>query len=233
MPRRYCKRVVNTAATVRFFRRAKVPPALSRPVRLHIGCGENSYRGWVNIDREALRGVDYVLDVRRGLPFENVAAIYAEHFLEHLSLEEGLAFLRECRRVLSPEGVLRVSTPNLDWVLLTHYHYGQWASDKEADLDCVRINRAFHGWGHQFLYNRQMLTSVLRASGFPRISFHRYGESSLPEMRGLERHETWEDTPDLPHVLVAEASGQSETEEGLSRELLREYRLALTARPEF
>jgi len=218
---------------VRFFRKNKRPPQLSRPVRLHIGCGENVYGGWVNIDREALRGVDYVLDVRRGLPFENVAAIYAEHFLEHLSLEEGLAFLKECRRVLSPEGVLRVSTPNLDWVLGTHYHSGQWTTDNDAQLDCVRINRAFHGWGHQFLYNRQTLKSVLKAAGFPRTSFQRYGESDVPEMRGLERHEKWEDTPELPHVLIAEASGQSETEEGLSRELLREYRLALTARPEF
>ncbi len=211
-----------------FFRRAKTPPTLSRPVKLHIGCGENVYRGWVNIDREALRGVDYVLDVRRGLPFEEVCAIYAEHFLEHLSLDHGLLFLRECRRVLSPEGVLRVSTPNLDWVFQTHYRAGQWGSEEDATADCVRMNRAFHGWGHQFLYNRQMLTSVLKASGFPRISFHRYGESGLPEMRGLERHETWEDTLDLPHVLVAEASGSGEDEHALSWELLLEYRQALT-----
>lgn len=218
---------------MRFFRRAKAPSPLSRPVKLHIGCGENVYRDWVNIDLEALRGVDYVLDVRRGLPFENVAAIYAEHFLEHLSLDHGLLFLRECRRVLSPEGVLRVSTPNLDWVLLTHYHSGQWASDSDAELECVRINRAFHGWGHQFLYNRQMLASALKAAGFPRTSFQRYGESDVPEMRGLERHEKWEDTPELSHVLIAEASGRSEEQSSLSRELLREYRLALTARPEF
>jgi hypothetical protein len=45
------------------------------PVRLHLGCGQSPIAGWVNIDVQALPGVDRVLDVRHGLPFENVAAI--------------------------------------------------------------------------------------------------------------------------------------------------------------
>jgi len=212
-----------------FFRRARRLPALSHPVKLHIGCGENVYPGWVNIDLEALRGVNYMLDVRRGLPFENASAIYAEHFLEHISLDAGMLFLKECRRVLAPDGVLRISTPNLDWVLLTHYHYSQWPGENDAQMDCLRVNRAFHGWGHQFLYNRQMLESVLTASGFREVRFQRYGESERPEMRGLEKHETWDDQPDVPHVLIAEASGESE-ERGLPRELLHEYRQAMIAR---
>lgn len=211
------------------FRRARKLPVLSRPVKLHIGCGENVYPGWVNIDLEALRGVDYMLDVRRGLPFENASAIYAEHFLEHLSLDAGMLFLKECRRVLAPDGALRVSTPNLDWVLLTHYHYKQWPGENDAQMDCLRVNRAFHGWGHQFLYNRQMLESVLMATGFAYVRFQRYGESERPEMRGLEKHETWDDQPEVPHVLIAEASGESE-ERGLPRELLLEYRQAMIAR---
>jgi len=56
------------------------------PLRLHLGCGQSPIPGWLNIDAQRLPGVDRVLDVRRGLPFENVAAIYGEHFLEHLEL---------------------------------------------------------------------------------------------------------------------------------------------------
>ena len=59
--------------------------------RLHIGCGQEAIPGWINIDNRELPGVDRVLDVRQGLPFQDASAIYAEHFLEHLSLEEGLA----------------------------------------------------------------------------------------------------------------------------------------------
>ena len=33
----------------------------------------------------------------------------------------------------------------------------------------------------------------------------RYGESAREVFRGLERHDTYEDRPDLPHVLIVEA----------------------------
>jgi predicted SAM-dependent methyltransferase len=199
------------------------------PLRLHLGCGQSPIPGWVNIDVQQLPGVDRVLDVRRGLPYENVAAVYGEHFLEHLELEEGLACLVECRRVLADDGILRISTPNLDWVLASHYRYGRWTADDEAVSDCFRMNRAFHGWGHRFLYNRQALAGALRAAGFSTITMHRYGESDVPELVGLERHEKSGDTADLPHVLVAQASGRRERLP-MPPELLEEYRQALEAK---
>jgi predicted SAM-dependent methyltransferase len=193
---------------MRFLREAAPPSVrIERAERLHVGCGKSPIPGWVNVDQFPLPGVDRVLDVGEGLPFEGVSLLYAEHFLEHLSLQEGLAFLRGCRRVLAPEGVIRLSTPNLDWVMRTHYRVGNWESDAEAVEDCLRMNRAFHGWGHQFLYNRQTLTEALRTAGFGTIGFHRYGESERPELRGLERHEPCEDEPDFPHVIIAEATG--------------------------
>ena len=211
------------------FGRERAPERTGAPLRLHLGSGQSPIPGWVNIDVQPLPGVDRVLDVRRGLPFDNVAAIYGEHFLEHLELEEGLACLVECRRVLAPDGILRISTPNLDWVLASHYRYSRWAADDEAVSDCFRMNRAFHGWGHRFLYNRQTLDAAFRAGGFSTITMHRYGESDVPELAGLERHEKSGDTAELPHVLVAQASGRRERLP-MSRELLEEYRQALEAK---
>jgi predicted SAM-dependent methyltransferase len=187
---------------------------VERADRVHVGCGKSPIEGWLNVDQLALPGVDRVLDVGQGLPFKDVAFLYAEHFLEHLSLHEGLAFLRGCRRVLSPAGVLRLSTPNLDWVMQTHYRCGEWASDTEALQDCLKTNRAFHGWGHQFLYNRQTLALALRTAGFEEVRFHLYGESDRPELAGLERHEPSPDSPDLPHVIIAEAWGISAGDPG-------------------
>ncbi len=211
------------------FRKSRARPEPSRQsTRLHIGCGQQAIPGWINIDNQGLPGVDQVLDVRHGLPFAGVAAIYAEHFLEHLALEDGLAFLAECRRVLSDDGILRLSTPNLDWVLSTHYRW-QDVSEEDRVSDCVRLNRAFHGWGHQFLYNRTMLAAAVRSAGFAHASFWRYGDSDLPALRGLERHETWQDTPDLPHVLIVEASGTARPER-LPAALLQEFREALASK---
>ena len=211
-----------------FRKSRREPEEGGRERRLHIGAGRESIPGWINIDNQGLQGVDQVLDVRQGLPFVDVASIYAEHFLEHLSLDEGLAFLRECRRVLRPDGALRLSTPNLDWVVLTHYR-GPAMEDEDAKLDCIRMNRAFHGWGHRFLYNRAMLVAAVRSAGFAETAFRTYGVSDRPELRGLERHETWEDTPDLPHVLIVEAFGQSKAGEIDVKEL-KEFREAIGAR---
>ena len=204
------------------------PDEGNRERRLHIGSGRESLPGWINIDNQGLAGVDQVLDVRQGLPFADVASIYAEHFLEHLSLDDGLRFLKECRRVLRPDGALRLSTPNLDWVMLTHYR-GPAMGDEDAKLDCIRMNRAFHGWGHQFLYNRAMLVAALRSAGFAQTVFRPYGESDRPELRGLERHETWEDTPELPHVLIVEATGTAPPA-GLDDQELKEFREAMGSR---
>jgi hypothetical protein len=91
------------------------------------------------------------------------------------------------------------------------------------------MNRAFHGWGHRFLYNRPALVAALRAAGFADVSMHRYGESDVPELAQLERHEKSGDSPELPHVLIAQASGRG-PERAFPKSLLEEYRQALDAR---
>ena len=184
--------------------------AASSGSRLHIGCGDHILPGWINVDSKAIPGVDLTLDVRKGLPFENLEFIFAEHFLEHLSVDESLAFLTECRRALKDDGILRLSTPNLDWVMLTHYHYRRGVVDHIAFVDALRVNRAFRGWGHQFLYNPTVLTAVLKSVGFQSVEYRRYGESEVPALRGIEGHELSDDVPELPHVLVVEAWGRGE-----------------------
>jgi predicted SAM-dependent methyltransferase len=179
--------------------------------RLHIGCGTAILPGWTNIDIEELPGVDLVHDVRDGIPFDDVELIFAEHFIEHLSFHAGLAFIRDCRRVLNDAGVLRLSTPNLDWVWLNQYHHGAWSEPAEAVRDCFWMNKAFRGWGHRFLYNRQTLTEVLVEGGFGQIKERDYGKSDHVALQGLECHEQYIDTSETPHIIVLEASGRSET----------------------
>jgi predicted SAM-dependent methyltransferase len=172
-----------------------------------VGCGQEPIPGWINVDIRELPGVDRVVDVTRGLPFSDLEAIYAEHFLEHLSFDQGIEFLRECRRALAASGILRLSTPNLDWVYATHYRGGRDGSTPDPVVECLHVNRAFRGWGHRFLYNAPALEASLSAAGFSRITFHRYGQSDRPDLAHLERHQTWGDTPELPHVLIAQAHG--------------------------
>jgi predicted SAM-dependent methyltransferase len=174
--------------------------------RLHVGCGKVILPDWINVDLRRAPGVDYVSDVRTGMRFRDLAYIYAEHFLEHLTEAEGTRFLRDCREALREGGAIRVSTPNLDWVMATHY------SVKEGDpvrkrRQCREINRAFHAWDHRFLYNDAMLEYALLQAGFGVVTFHEYGESGDPELRGVEKHDEYPNYGALRHVLIAEARG--------------------------
>jgi len=182
----------------------------AKPVeRLHIGSGPQILQPWFNVDNVRYPGVDMLLDVTRGLPFRDVRFIFAEHFIEHLSFHESMYLLRECRRVLREDGVLRLTTPNLDWVWASHYVLR--ASAEESVHSCFRLNRAFHAWGHQFLYNEATLSSLLLDAGFASVTRCAWGESSYPELCAVERHERSEDFEGLSDILIVEASGRGGT----------------------
>ena len=176
-------------------------------LRLHVGCGPIHLDDWINIDNRRYPAADYILDVRDGVPFRGLSFIFAEHFLEHLPLWEAHRFLTDCRAALAPDGVLRLSTPNLDWVYRTQYAA---TGDEGAVRNCFNLNTSFRGWGHQFLYNAGTLTKMLRAAGFLSVEFCVYGESRHAILNGLERHERSPDSVELPHVLIVEASGIGE-----------------------
>jgi len=191
----------------RIFRRR--PPLWSRTrsapgARLNVGCGRFPIAGWINLDLEDHPGVDRVLDIRRGLPFRNVAFVYAEHFLEHLTLGEAFDFLRSAHRALAPDGRIRLSTPSLEWVWASHAPGA--GGEAETVLRTLLANRAFYGWRHRFVWSRELLLEALESTGFRDGRFFAYGESDTPELRGLEQHETFEESPDNPHVHVVEAA---------------------------
>ncbi len=176
-----------------------LPPG---PRRLHIGAGSQRLEGWINVDIRPFPGVDLVADVTRGLELAGIDTVFAEHFLEHLAVDHALDFLAAVQRMLVAGGRLRLSTPNLDWVWQTHYDLA--ASPEDKVNAAVALNLAFHGWEHKFIWNRETLESALLATGFRDLVWHRHGESDVEHLRGLERHETYGDNDDLPHVLIVE-----------------------------
>lgn len=183
------------------------------PLRLHVGSGAQRLEGWVNVDIRPFPGVDLVADVTRGLEIHNVEAVYAEHFLEHLAVDDAVGFLVAVQRMLREGGRLRLSTPNLDWVWQTHYRLE--ATPEQKQTAALALNRAFHGWGHRFVWNRETLGHALQTVGFRNLTWHLHGQSDVELFRGLERHETYGDTEDLPHVLIVEAEKGQPDEEGL------------------
>ena len=98
-----------------------IPPGDGK-LKLNIGSFITMFaHGWINIDMTIhnLNLEDFARDnyykyhnrdVRLGLPFEDdtVDLIYASHFLEYLTYDQGVAFMKECYRAMKQDGVMRL-----------------------------------------------------------------------------------------------------------------------------
>jgi predicted SAM-dependent methyltransferase len=83
---------------------------------LNLGCGKRFHPDWVNVDFCACAPEVLACDLSQGLPFPDADfdVVYHSHVLEHFPRQHGLGFLRECRRVLKPGGILRCAVPDLE-----------------------------------------------------------------------------------------------------------------------
>ncbi len=163
----------------------------SQPLRLHLGSGYEHKDRWLNVDLAGYP-VEAAWNLARPLPLEDasVAAIFHEHLLEHLTLEEGLALCRECHRLLRPGGVLRIGVPDAGAAARSYL------DDADGFLEHVRPGRPtpllalqelFYYPGHRTMYDSDTLVLVLRAAGFEQPQQKTFGETLLDPI------------PDSPH----------------------------------
>ena len=172
----------------------------ARELLVNLGCGARSLPSFVNVDARPAPGVDCVWDCRKSLPFADgsVRGIFCEHFFEHLHYEEEVpTFLRECQRVLRPDGVLRLIVPDAGRYLRA-YAAGGWegvAALRGLDTRHVDpwfgtayetpmelVNAVFRqGTEHKFAYDAETLTNLLARHGL-RPTLRRFGECALPEL---------------------------------------------------
>jgi len=176
------------------------------PVRkLHLGAGYNVIDGWLNtdVDDHGRRGELVYLDARRRFPLPDdcMDVVFTEHMVEHLSYSDGLHCLRECRRVLKPEGRLRIATPSLDRLVRLwdrdedeiSLRYVRWSvdtfvHDADAYLPAFVLNNFMRDWGHRFVYDQRTLAHALETAGFVDVVKRPVGESDDARLAGLEQH---------------------------------------------
>ena len=97
--------------------------------RLNVGCGQFPLLYWQNLDADP-RAIADIYQQVPPLPFDDdsLDEIYAGHFLEHLTREDGREFLAECFRCLTPGGRLGIVVPDTREVMT------RWLA---GALDCV------------------------------------------------------------------------------------------------
>lgn len=95
-------------------------------MKLHLGCGSNKLKGWVNIDSVEACNPDRVLDITQPLPFDalSVDEILAEDLLEHFDKYMRFVVFYEWVRVLKIGGTVTVQVPNFKKILFRYFKFG-------------------------------------------------------------------------------------------------------------
>jgi predicted SAM-dependent methyltransferase len=207
---------------------AEEPPYSAAQLRgfglrgLHCGCGPCLCAAALNADQGAVtdaagrttlpgrlarvEGNFYYLQHDHTRPFPLPDAVfdwaYAEHFIEHLSWDGAVGWLREVRRMLKPGGVLRLTTPDLDRYVRGYLLRGDGffaehrrrLQDMGVDTNerpAWMINQIFYGWGHQWIYDLEELRAVLASAGFDpaAVVTCAFQQGRLPELSALDRPE--------------------------------------------
>lgn len=144
------------------------------PAKLNLGGGGNLIHGFLTGDIDAR--ADCWLDLTAPFPFPDGSfdAIFCEEAIEHVTLDQGRAMLRECYRILQGGGVIRLTTPDLQY-------FCKRVAEGGASEAYVEMNDIFYKHGHRHLYTRTALETELRAAGFRlvRSSFYRAPASAL------------------------------------------------------
>ena len=124
-------------------------------------------------------------DLSNGIPFKDCVAdyIYTSHFVEHLYLKDAIHLVNECYRVLKNGGTVRICVPDLEYALKLY------SSGKKQDMlqnyFFVEDDESYYA-RHKYMYDYEMLSTILSQSGFHDIQRCKFQEGSVPDMDILD-----------------------------------------------
>lgn len=188
---------------------------------LHCGSGANLKEGFLNTDsmvfhdsmgQQTQSGGFYLIDnsffyfqfdATKPYPIEDKSFcwIYSEHFIEHIPQVAALEWFKQMRRLLKDDGILRVSTPDLEKYVrgyldpeqLFFKEHVQRLNDMGVTNVPTRrawlVNQIFRNWGHQHIYDFDEIKFVASLAGFPAEKAQKYEfhVGSLQELANLDR----------------------------------------------
>lgn len=145
--------------------------------KLHIGCGERNFgKDWVHIDGNKYDHIDYS-DIKI-LEFKDnsVDLIYASHLIAYFDRDEINGVLQEWNRVLKPNGVLRIATPDFDAMVKLYL-------TREVELEQI-LGPLYGKWDlngqiyHKPTYSFKSLYDLLFINGFININTYDWRETN-------------------------------------------------------
>jgi predicted SAM-dependent methyltransferase len=178
--------------------------------KLHVGCGLVLLDGWLNILYEPRQEygriqnkngkflLNYNLLKKWPVNDNAISFIAGSHFIEHLDLNHGIAFLKESFRVMKPGGTIRLSCPDLGIYIKNyvenntsfyqHKLIREWCAFSQAETPGeILVAKAYDSGGaHKWFYDFDSLKHILGLSGFQNVKKCQRLEGSTPGLDAIE-----------------------------------------------
>ena len=146
-------------------------------MKLHLGSGSRYLEGYLHIDIADYEHIDINSSVDKLNTIDNdtIDEIYASHVIEYFDRNEVEFVLKEWKRVLKKDAVLRIAVPNFEALIKVYRETGE----------IEKILGPLYGkWGlndssfiyHKTVYDENSLTALLERIGFSDIKIWEWRE---------------------------------------------------------
>ncbi len=177
---------------------------------LNVGCGEEELvKGWLNIglfsedkipygsiiSKNGTRVLNFDLTQNLPLPENSIEYVYGSHFIEHLSFNDGLMFLKRMHTVMKKGGVIRQCFPDLELWIKNYYennnkffneYKSTFSSCKQAKTKGQIFMTQVHAFGHRWGYDFDSMKDSFERAGFSNVAKKKVHESLIPEIKKIE-----------------------------------------------
>tara|TARA_Y100000389_G_scaffold202411_1_gene247605 strand:- start:3959 stop:4588 length:630 start_codon:yes stop_codon:yes gene_type:complete len=172
----------------------------------------------------------------RGVKDKTYGGVYNEHFIEHLTKDQGINFLKEMLRVMKPFGTIRTVWPPMDFVewlrqdndlddhpWVKHYYQFYVVKHKFAPkgTEFMRMQDQcaegimWQGGEHKYIWRKQELIDTMKEIGYINVREKRYQESGLSAFKNIDT----EGDIRAFHSAVIEAQSPAEQKSQMELEL--------------
>lgn len=191
-----------------------------KKIKLNLGSGPSGISGWLNYDSGVLPWLSkqpwlrrlicnlgllpksydvtwpeiQLVDIRYRLPLEDnsVDYIYCSQVLEHFERYEALKILKESFRVLRPDGVIRLSVPDIRKMQPTSLSAREinilwWGYEKDLEPTNIigKLSRLFIR-DHQWHYDSTTMKELLSEAGFRKAKILSFRKGETPDLNRVE-----------------------------------------------
>lgn len=170
--------------------------------KIQVGCSINVLRDWFNVDIIPFYKGSFLMDATKKFPISDNTFdyVFSEHMIEHIDYVQGWHMLRECHRILKPNGKIRIATPDLK-KLVDLYNQDKsdqqkeyinsvmqtWRPEIDSNAEGYVVNVVF-GFEHKFIYDQSTLELALQEAGFTNIRLMNPRKTQFDEFLDVDLH---------------------------------------------